>query len=157
MHKTNAMRMLDAHKIPYEVIEYAHKKDDPVDGVHVAESLGESVDAVYKTLVTQANTKEYFVFLLPVDRELDLKKCAAAAGVKSLEMLPLKDLTKTTGYIRGGCSPIGMKKKFRTFAQKDIEDLEKVYVSAGKIGMQLHMTPENLIKAADVGLADLIR
>lgn len=157
MHKTNAMRMLDSHKVAYDVVEYSHKKDDPVDGISVASSLNEETDHVYKTLVTQAASREYLVFLIPVDQELDLKKCARAAGVKSLEMLPLKDLTKVTGYVRGGCSPLGMKKKFRTFAQKQMETLDRVYVSGGKIGMQIHLAPADLARAAEIQFADLIR
>ncbi len=104
--KTNAMRLLEAKGIPYTEHMYEHAKNDPVDGVHVAHMLGEPVERVYKTLVAQANTKEYLVFMIPVDQELDFKKCARAAGVKNTEMIHLKDLTKITGYIRGGCSPL---------------------------------------------------
>lgn len=154
--KTNAMRMLDRMKIPYEAIDYEHGAHDPVDGISVASSLSEPCEAVFKTLVTQAG-HDHFVFLVPVDRELDLKKCARAAGVRHLEMLALKDLTRTTGYVRGGCSPLGMKKKFPTFADSSLISQPSVYVSGGQIGVQLKMTPEDLIRSADITLADLAR
>ena len=115
IQKTNAMRFLDQHKVEYEAHSYDHKEGDPVDGVHVAHILNQPVEKVYKTLVTQANTKEFLVYMLPVEKELDLKKCAKVAGVKSCEMIHVKDINKITGYIRGGCSPLGMKKQFRTF------------------------------------------
>lgn len=160
MHKskvrTNAMRMLDRAKIPYEAVEYEHGPHDPVDGVSVAAGLGENPAAVFKTLVTHCGSS-HFVFLVPVAEELDLKKCARAAGVKNLEMLPLKDLTRVTGYVRGGCSPIGMKKKFRTFADSSLAGQDQIYVSGGQIGLQLKMIPADLIRAADITLADIAR
>lgn len=155
IHKTNAMRLLDTKKIKYEAISYEHKKNDPVDGVSVAQSLNEPANKVYKTLVCQANDKEHYVFIIPVDQHLDLKKCAKAAKVKNCEMIPLKDLTKVTGYIRGGCSPLGMKKSFVTFMDESAKNLEDIYVSAGKIGMQLHLNPFDLAKAADIQFADI--
>ncbi|WP_276815270.1 Cys-tRNA(Pro) deacylase [Faecalibaculum rodentium] len=160
MHKskvrTNAMRMLDREKIPYEAVEYAHGSHDPVDGMSVAARLGEDPAAVFKTLVTQSGNS-HFVFLVPVAEELDLKRCARAAGVKHLEMLPLKELTSVTGYVRGGCSPIGMKKKFRTFADSSLAGREEVYVSGGQIGLQLKMKPADLLRAAEITLADIAR
>ncbi|WP_305234268.1 Cys-tRNA(Pro) deacylase [uncultured Faecalibaculum sp.] len=158
MHKskTNAMRMLDAASIPYEAIEYEHSPHDPVDGVSVARSLQEDPAAVFKTLVTRSGSS-HFVFLVPVDRELDLKQCARAAGVKSLEMLPLKDLTKVTGYVRGGCSPVGMKKRFATFADASLTGHDQVHVSGGQIGLQLKIRPADLIQAADIKLAEIAR
>ena len=111
IQKTNAMRFLDQHKVEYKAHTYEYKDGDPVDGVHVASILNQPVERVYKTLVTQANTKEYLVYMLPVEKELDLKKCAKIAEVKSCEMIHVKDINKITGYIRGGCSPLGMKKE----------------------------------------------
>ena len=156
IQKTNAMRWLDTQNLEYEVVTYEHKKDDPVDGIHVADVLQESYDEVFKTLVTQANTKEYIVFMVPVHKELDFKKCAKAAGVKSVEMIHLKDLTKITGYIRGGCSPIAMKKSFRTLIDETVILQEKIYFSAGKIGMQIHMDSQALIDAMQIDVADLV-
>ena len=155
IQKTNAMRWLETRKLDFDVMTYPHKKTDPVDGVHVAHQLNEPYDQVFKTLVCQANTKEYFVFMLPVDKELDFKKCAKAAKVKSMEMIHLKDLTKVTGYIRGGCSPIGMKKSFKTFIDESVILQPKIYFSAGKIGMQIHMDSETLISALKIEVADL--
>lgn len=155
--KTNAMRMLDSKEISYQVHEYAHKANDPVDGEHVAQMLKEPVERVFKTLVTQANTKEFLVFMIPVDQELDLKKCAKAAHVKNTEMIHVKDLTKITGYIRGGCSPIGMKKMFRTFVQEDAILYDTIFFSAGKIGMQIETNVQNLESLLSVEFCDLIR
>ena len=139
------MRFLDQHKIEYTAHTYEHKDGDPVDGVHVASMLNQPVQAVYKTLVTQANTKEFLVYMVPVDQELDLKKCAKVAGVKSCEMIHVKDINKITGYIRGGCSPLGMKKQFRTFIEKEALNHEHIYFSAGKIGIQIEMDPKDLM------------
>ncbi len=155
--KTNAMRILEKNGIEYIEHAYEHKKNDPVDGVAVAEKISEPVERVFKTLVTQANTKEYFVFMIPVDKELDLKKCAKAAGVKHVEMLPLKDLTKTTGYIRGGCSPLGMKKEWKTFAQEEAVLYDTIFFSGGKIGLQIEANANDLEKVLDIAFHDLIR
>ena len=137
IQKTNAMRFLDQHKVEYEAHTYEHKDGDPVDGVHVANMLHQPVEAVYKTLVTQANTKEYLVYMLPVEKELDLKKI--------------------TGYIRGGCSPLGMKKQFRTFIEKDCLNQDKIYFSAGKIGMQIEMDPKTLMDLIHVQAGDITK
>lgn len=155
--KTNAMRLLEAKGIPYTEHMYEHAKNDPVDGVRVAHMLGEPVERVYKTLVAQANTKEYLVFMIPVDQELDFKKCARAAGVKNTEMIHLKDLTKITGYIRGGCSPLGMKKQFRTFAQEDAILYDTIFFSGGKIGLQIEADPNEVAKVIPLEFADLVR
>lgn len=150
IHKTNTMRLLDEKKLDYEVLSYESKKGDDVDGIHVAQKLNEPVEKVFKTLVGQANTKEYFVFMVPVDKKLDLKKCAKAAGVKNFAMLPLKDLTKITGYIRGGCSPLAMKKSFRTFMDESALQQKDIYFSAGKIGLQIHMDPAIFIENFEI-------
>lgn len=157
IQKTNAMRFLDQHKVEYIAHSYEHKEGDPVDGVHVATMLHQPVEAVYKTLVTQANTKEFLVYMLPVEKELDLKKCAKVAGVKSCEMIHVKDINKITGYIRGGCSPLGMKKQFRTFIDQDCMKQDKIYFSAGKIGMQIEMRPKDLEALIDVKPVDITK
>ena len=157
IQKTNAMRFLDKNKIEYKAHIYEHKDGDPVDGVHVAHILNQPVECVFKTLVTQANTKEYLVFMLPVDKELDLKKCAKTAKVKSCEMIHVKDINKITGYIRGGCSPLGMKKQFRTFVDESVNNIDKIYFSAGKIGEQIEMNPSDLIQLISITVDDLVK
>lgn len=152
--KTNAMRILEKNKIPYEMRTY--ECDEFTDGVHVADLLGIPYETMYKTLVTVGKSKNYYVFVIPVAEEIDFKKAAKAVQEKSLEMLPLKDLTAVTGYVRGGCTAIGMKKKFKTVIQEDAKQLEKIIVSGGKIGLQLILLPEDLKKAADAGYADII-
>lgn len=157
IQKTNAMRFLDKNKIEYHAHMYEHKEGDPVDGVHVAMILNQPIDHVYKTLVCQANTKEYLVFMIPVHLELDLKKCARSAQVKSCEMIHVKDINKITGYIRGGCSPLGMKKQFRTFIDKKVNSIDYIYFSAGKIGEQIEMKPKDLIKIMNIEVDDLVK
>lgn len=153
MKKTNAMRILDKEKIGYKFIEYS--VGDDVSGENVAKKLNEDESFVFKTLVTVSNTNEHFVFVVAVKDELDLKKCAKACGVKKLEMIHVKDLLKTTGYIRGGCSPIGMKTKFRTFIDESCEGKEYIYVSGGKIGTQIKINPVDLIKICDITVKDI--
>ncbi|MBC8536188.1 Cys-tRNA(Pro) deacylase [Feifania hominis] len=145
--KTNAMRILDRFHIAYAV--HTYEPGDGIDGVSVAGKLGRDPADVYKTLVTLAKSGEHYVFVIPVERELDLKAAAAAVGEKAVSMLPLKDLTKVTGYIRGGCSPIGMKKLFRTVIDASARDRENIVVSAGKIGLQIETAPANLQRAVD--------
>ena len=156
VQKTNAMRYLDRCKVNYDVHTYEHKDTDPVDGIHVCQMLGQDPVNVFKTLVTQANTKEFIVFMLPVADELDLKKCAKVAGVKHVEMIHVKDINKITGYIRGGCSPLGMKKQFRTFIDKSAFEQAHIFFSGGKIGTQIEMDPHDLIKVIPMEAADLI-
>ncbi|MDN4492024.1 Cys-tRNA(Pro) deacylase [Ureibacillus aquaedulcis] len=143
--KTNAVRLLDQQKIDYNIIEYSIE-DNQVDGVAVAQKIGHPVSHVFKTLVATAGTGKYFVFVIPVSQELNLKACAKVAGEKKIEMLHVKDLLPTTGYIRGGCSPIGMKKRFPTFIDASALALEYIVVSAGKIGMQIVLNPNDLIR-----------
>lgn len=140
--KTNAMRMLDKAKIEYTVREYP--QDGPVAAVDVANYLGQPADRLFKTLVTTDNSQGYYVFCLPGDHELDLKKGASIVGAKKIEMLKQKDLQKLTGYIHGGCSPIGMKKLFPTVIDTSALDWETIYVSGGKIGMQIEVDPRAL-------------
>ena len=146
--KTNAMRILESDKVNYEVREYP--EDGPVAAVDVAAYLGQPADRLFKTLVTTDNNHGYFVFCLPGDHELDLKKAAKVAGVKKIEMLKQKDLFKLTGYVHGGCSPVGMKKVFPTVVDSSALDWETIYVSGGKIGMQIEINPKDLEKVLDV-------
>ncbi|MGY6213396.1 Cys-tRNA(Pro) deacylase [Cytobacillus firmus] len=154
--KTNAMRMLDAQKVVYELITY-DSQDGKIDGVSVAEKIGKDPKAVYKTLVAKGVTKQVFVFIIPVTEELDLKKAAKAAGEKKVEMIPVKDIQKLTGYIRGGCSPVGMKKQYPSFIDAKAQELELIIVSGGKIGMQMELKLDDLQKAIGAELADLIK
>ncbi|MFC7685913.1 Cys-tRNA(Pro) deacylase [Ureibacillus sp. GCM10028918] len=142
--KTNAVRLLDQQQIDYNLIEYSIE-DNQVDGVTVAQKVGHPVSHVFKTLVATAGTGKFFVFVIPVSEELNLKSCAKVAGEKKIEMLHVKDLLPITGYIRGGCSPIGMKKRFPTFIDASALALEYIVVSAGKIGMQIQLNPNDLI------------
>ena len=153
--KTNAMRMLDRQKIPYTYEEY--ECDEFTDGIQVADQLGYDHKVVYKPLVTTGKTGAHYVFVIPIEEEIDFKKAAKVVGEKSLEMLHLKELTKVTGYVRGGCTAIGMKKQFPTVIQQDAEELEKMYVSGGKLGMQIQLKPQDLKKATNAKFADVIR
>ena len=151
--KTNAMRILDRQKIKYSYEEY--ECDEFMDGISVADKLGYDHALVYKTLVTVGKSGGHYVFVIPIEAEIDFKKAAKVVGEKSLEMLPLKDLTKVTGYVRGGCTAVGMKKQFPTVIQKDAEVLEYMHVSAGKLGMQLKLTPTDLQKASNAKFGDV--
>lgn len=157
--KTNVLRILDKLKIDYVV----HSFDvDPENYVGIDEEsapvkVGLPAERVYKTIVTRGKSGEHYVFMLPVNRELDFKKCAAVVGEKNIEPLHLKELLPTTGYIRGGCSPIGMKKKFRTTAYYPVENLPTVVYSAGRPGLMTETKPCDLIRAADVKLGDIVK
>lgn len=152
--KTNAMRILERLKIEYK--SHTYDPDGGIDGCSVAEKLGQPEEQVFKTLVTKGRNG-YFVFVIPVAEELDLKKAAKAAGEKSVEMLHVKDLLPTTGYIRGGCSPLGMKKAFATFVHESAENQAAIMVSGGRIGLQIELAPDDLKKAANASFADIIR
>ena len=153
--KTNAMRILDQKKIPYEVRTYP--EDGPIAAVDVAAYLGQPTGRLFKTLVTTDLDGGYYVFCLPGDGELDLKKAARAAGVKKIEMLKQKDLLPLTGYIHGGCSPVGMKKVFPTFLHESALDWETIYVSGGKIGMQMELDPRALQNLLPLQVTDLTK
>ena len=142
--KTNVMRVLDGKKISYE--SHAYEPDATMTGEEIAALLGEDADKVFKTLVTQGKTGQYYVFVVPVKGELDLKKAAKAAGEKSIEMIKQKELLPITGYVHGGCSPVGMKKAFPTFLHETAKGQEKIFVSAGKVGFQVELSPEDLLK-----------
>ena len=152
--KTNAMRILETLNIHYEMRTY--ECEEFIDGVHLAEMLSLPYEQVYKTLVTVGKSKNCYVFVIPVAEEIDFKKAARVVGEKALEMLPLKDLTAVTGYIRGGCTSIGMKKKFRTVIQEDAILLENIVVSGGRRGLQLILKPDDLKKAAEAEYADVV-
>ena len=146
--KTNAMRMLDSAGIAYTLHTY-DASDGHIDGVAVAKKCNEDPDMVYKTLVTKGNDNEHYVFVIPVAEELDLKACAKTVGVKSVEMVHVKDLLKLTGYVRGGCSPVGMKKKFTTVYDETVVLFDTILVSGGRIGTQIEAAPDDLIKITD--------
>lgn len=154
MEKTNVMRVLDGKKIKYEAHEY--EPDASLTGKEIAGILGENPDKVFKTLVTQAKSGQYYVFVIPVVHGLDLKKAAKAAGEKAVAMIKQKDLLPLTGYVHGGCSPIGMKKRFGTFIHESAKDYEKIYVSAGKVGYQVELSPVDLEKVVGNKWADLV-
>lgn len=154
--KTNAVRIIENEGIHYELMEY-NVMDGLVDGVSVAEKTDQAVASVFKTLVTVAGPRELYVFLVPVALELDLKKAAKAAGVKKLDMLLLKDLTKETGYVRGGCSAIGMKKNYPTFIDESAQNLDFMIVSAGKVGLQMKLAPKELARVVDATFYDIVK
>ena len=152
--KTNVMRLLGQKKIPYK--EYTYECDAALSGVEVAKSLGQDEKKVFKTLVTVGKSKKNYVFVIPVAEELDLKKAAKAVGEKSLEMIHVKDINQITGYIRGGCTAIGMKKQYKTVIDASAQELSTMIVSGGRIGSQIELTPEDLAKAANAVFAEII-
>jgi len=155
MTKTNAMRLLDAAKVPYRTAEYDYDESD-LSGVHAAQSIGMPEEQVFKTLVTRGDKTGLIVFCIPVAEELDLRKAAAASGNKKVEMVHVKELLGLTGYIRGGCSPIGMKKKYPTYVDETVILHEEIAVSAGQRGVQLILSPADLIAYTDAVESDII-
>lgn len=151
--KTNVMRMLDKHKIQYN--HYSYADTDAISGVEVAKVLNQNPEKVFKTLVTAAKSGNHYVFMVPVAKELDLKKAALAVNEKSVEMLKSKELLPLTGYVHGGCSPIGMKKFFKTVIDKSAENFNTIIFSAGKIGYQVEMTLADLKRIIDVSSFDI--
>lgn len=152
--KTNVMRVLDAKKITYE--SHSYEADPRLTGEEIAGILGEDAAKVFKTLVTQGKSGGYYVFVVPVQAELDLKKAAKAAVEKSIAMIKQKDLLGLTGYVHGGCSPVGMKKQFPTFIHESAETFEKIYVSAGKVGFQIELAPADLMSVVNCKSADIV-
>ncbi len=152
--KTNAMRILDRINIRYT--HQSYECEEFVDGLQTAEKLGLPYEKVYKTLVTVGNDKQHYVFVIPIEKELNLKKAAKAVGVKSVAMIHVKDITQITGYVRGGCTAIGMKKQFRTVIDASARDLSDMYVSGGKIGCQINLAPEDLAKACNGMFCDVV-
>ena len=155
MKKTNAMRLIEASGVKYEEFEYDASLG--ISGTDVARTLNEDVKMVFKTLVTETNKGEHFVFIVPVAMELDLKKAAKAAGAKKVDMLKQRDLLPLTGYVHGGCSPIGMKTKLKTFIDASAMDQEYIYVSGGKVGLQIKLSPADLIKLTDATAIDIVK
>ncbi len=153
--KTNVMRVLDGKKIPYE--SHTYEPDAALSGEEIAGILGEDPDKVFKTLVTQGKSGAYYVFVVPVRAELDLKKAAKTCGEKAVDMIKQKELLPLTGYVHGGCSPIGMKKAFLTFIHESATGLDKIFVSAGKVGAQIELDPDDLISTVGIRTADLIK
>ncbi len=152
--KTNAMRILEQKKIPYEASDYPHG-DGPVDGVTVAALTGKEPDTVFKTLVAVGASRQHYVFVIPVAKTLDLKKAAAAVEEKSVAMVHVSEITPLTGYVRGGCSPVGMKKLFPTVFDASAEQIETIQVSGGRIGTQIALAPEALISLVRGKTADI--
>lgn len=152
--KTNAMRILEREKIPFQ--HYTYECDEFVDGLQIADKLSLPYEKVFKTLVTEGNSKNYFVFVIPVAEELDLKKAAKSVGEKSVSMLHVKDINAVTGYIRGGCTAIGMKKQYVTRLDESAGAQETIIVSGGRIGSQIELKPEDLLKACRGEYGDLI-
>lgn len=153
-NKTNAMRILESMKIPFEAHTY-DVSDGVLDGGTAARRLGIEPERVYKTLVTQGRSRAYYVFVIPVLSELDLKAAAASVGEKSIDMIPQKELLKTTGYIHGGCSPVGMKKLFATVIDESALDKERICVSAGRVGHQVELSPQDLMRAVKAKTAHI--
>ncbi len=153
--KTNAMRILDYAKVDYSIHEYPHE-DTAVPGDEVARLVGADPDRVFKTLVTRGSSGEIYVFIVPVREELDLKKAAKCSGEKAISMVRVSELLNLTGYIRGGCTAIGMKKAYPVFLEETASLFESVYVSGGKIGLQIELDPEDLLRTVSGRYADLI-
>lgn len=154
-HKTNVMRILDSHKINYK--HYCYADTDAISGMEVASALHQNPAQVFKTLVTVAKSKNHYVFVIPVEKELDLKKAAKSVNEKSVEMLKLKDLLPTTGYIHGGCSPIGMKKFFPTVFDETARNFDTIIFSGGKIGYQVELSLDDLSKVIRFTTADITK
>ncbi|MBQ2710144.1 MAG: Cys-tRNA(Pro) deacylase [Clostridia bacterium] len=153
--KTNVYRIFDKEKLPYTPHTYEHG-DDAVDGMTISALLGIPPEKIFKTLVTQGNDRNFYVFDVPVNRELDLKKAAKAVGVKSVEMIRVADINKITGYVRGGCSPVGMKKRYRTVFDATARECDTMLVSAGRIGWQIEAKPDDLAKVSGAIFADIL-
>ena len=152
--KTNVMRVLDQKKITYK--SHMYEPDSTMSGEEIAGILNENPDKVFKTLVTQGKSKGYYVFVVPVKCELDLKKAAKAAREKSIAMIKQKDLLLLTGYVHGGCSPIGMKKQFPTFLHESAQNYDTIYVSAGKLGFQIELSPKDLMSVVSYEFVDIV-
>ena len=153
--KTNAMRILESMKIPFT--QYTYECEEFIDGIQIADTLHLPYEKVYKTLVTVGNSKNYFVFVIPIAEELDLKKAAKSVGEKSVEMIHVKDINAITGYIRGGCTAIGMKKQYVTRIDASAQALPTMIVSGGRIGSQIELAPQDLRKAARAEFAEIVR
>ncbi len=153
--KTNAMRILDKAGVSYHTYTYDHS-DGLIDGISVAQKMRQPMEQVYKTLVTKGASREYYVFIIPVAHELDLKAAARSVSEKSIEMIKVADINKITGYIRGGCSPIGMKKEYKAVLDSSCNKLDKIIISAGKIGHQIELSPKDLIRLIHCDIESII-
>ena len=153
-NKTNAMRILDKYKINYQVNNY--ECDEFVDGMQIADKNGQSYEQSFKTLVTIGKSGGYYVFVLPVDKEIDFKKAARIVGEKSVEMIPVKDINAVTGYIRGGCTPLGMKKLYPTVIHESAKEFDEIIISGGKLGVQIILNPNDLAKVVNARFEDVI-
>lgn len=153
--KTNAMRILETMKIEFK--HYTYECEEFIDGLQIADMLNLPYEKVYKTLVTKGSSKNYFVFVIPIAEELDLKAAARSVGEKSVEMIPVKDINTVTGYIRGGCTAIGMKKQYVTHIDSTAQKQPTIIVSGGRIGSQIELTPDDLAKASQGQFADIIK
>lgn len=154
MHKTNAIRIVESNNIAYKMYEY-EAPEGFLDGVSVAKATGQNMDQVFKTLVLQGSSREHYVCVIPVAKELNLKKAAKHFGEKKIEMIRARDLTKITGYIKGGCSPVGMKKLFRTAIDMSASDFDTIIVSGGKVGLQMELPVKDLLEVVNGQLTDL--
>lgn len=152
--KTNAMRILEKNKIEFERNSY--ECDEFIDAIHIADMLSQPYEQTFKTIVTEGKSRNYYVFALPIDKEINLKKAAKIVGEKNLELIPVKDVNKVTGYIRGGCTPVGMKKLYRTVIHESAKEFEKIIISGGKIGEQIFINPDDLVKVTNAEYADII-
>lgn len=152
--KTNAVRILERNKIPYQQLTY--ECDEFIDGLHTAEATGAPVEQSYKTLVMQGKSKKYYVFVIPIAEEVDLKAAARAVSEKSVEMIHVKDLTAITGYVRGGCSPLGMKKAFPTIIDATAQQYDSIYISGGRIGCSICLNPQDLARVVRAEFADVL-
>ena len=152
--KTNAMRILDKNKISYKVNTY--ECDEFIDGIHIADKLNQPYESSFKTLVTIGKSRNYYVFVIPIAQELDLKKAAKAVEEKSVEMIHVKDINQVTGYIRGGCTPIGMKKNYPTVLHSSAVTVDTIIISGGRIGSQIELNPNDLLRVTNGKLADII-
>ena len=153
--KTNAMRILDKHKIEYEILNY--ECDEFIDGIHTAELTGAPVEQSFKTLVMQGKSKQYYVYVVPIKEEVDLKAAAKAVGEKSVEMIHVKDITQITGYVRGGCSPLGMKKQYATIVHESAKLYDRIYISGGRVGTTIALSPQDLEKAIRLTYENIIQ
>lgn len=151
--KTNAMRILDKNKVAYQVNLY--ECEEFIDGVHIADMLGQEYARSFKTLVMVGKSKQYYVFVIPIDKEVDMKKAAKVVGEKSLEMVHVKDINQVTGYIRGGCTPIGMKKNYPTILHESAREFSEIIISGGKLGTQIFLAPDDLLKVTGGSYADV--
>ena len=155
INKTNVARLLDKAKVPYQLVPYEVDEND-LSAIHVAEQLGENVEQVFKTLILHGDKSGYFVCVIPGADEVDLKKAAKVSGNKKCEMIPVKELLPLTGYIRGGCSPIGIKKHFPTYIHFSAEQFDNIYISAGQRGLQVLLAPADLVRETNASFADLV-